>query len=136
MHQKITARFNQSIWLNKDFKTSYSHVGLCLQSINLIKIYMFLVSFSFFSSPGPKVHGNYCHHLASVVCKLFIFESSSPKPLGQLEPNLAGMFPGWSSTKYLFFLPVGYSTWLPGPIICSDWLIFFSETNELTEPKL
>jgi hypothetical protein len=124
MHQKITARFNQSISLNKDFKTSYSHVGLCLQSINLIKIYMFLVSFSFFSSPGPKVHGNYCHHLASVVCKLFIFEASSPKPLGQLEPNLAGMFLGWSSTKYLFFLPVGYSTWLPGPIICSDWLKF------------
>jgi hypothetical protein len=24
----------------------------------------------FFSSPGPKVHVNYCHHLASVVCRL------------------------------------------------------------------
>jgi hypothetical protein len=45
-------------------------------------------------------------------------------PLGQLEPNLAGMFLGWSSTKSLFFIPVGYSTWLPGPIICSDWLKF------------
>jgi hypothetical protein len=132
-----------------------------------------------FSSPGPKVHMNYCHHLASVVCKLFTFQASSPKPLGQLEPsgghlgfpigiknrnlvkdipmiinlqfgfsqfisfreedlwnfsqqasspkplgrlepNLAGMFLGWSSTK--FFVPVGYSIWLPGPIICSDWL--------------
>jgi hypothetical protein len=40
----------------------------------------------------------------------------------QLEPNLAGMFLGWSSTKFMFFVPVGYSTWLPGPIICSDWL--------------
>jgi hypothetical protein len=77
-----------------------------------------------FSSPGPKVHVNYCHHLASVVCKLFTFQASSPKPLGQLEPNLAGMFLGWSSTKLLFFVPVGYSTWLPGPIICSDWLKF------------
>jgi hypothetical protein len=77
-----------------------------------------------FSSPGPKVHVNYCHHLASVVCKLFRFQASSPKPLGQLEPNLAGMFLGWSSTKLLFFVPVGYSTWLPGPIICSDWLKF------------
>ena len=77
-----------------------------------------------FSSPGPKVHGNYCHHLVSVVCKLFTFQASSPKPLGQLEPNLAGMFLGWSSTKFLFFVPVGYSTWLPGPIICSDWLKF------------
>jgi hypothetical protein len=25
-------------------------------------------------------------------------------------PNLAGMFLGWSSAKYLFFVPVGYST--------------------------
>jgi hypothetical protein len=32
-----------------------------------------------------------------------------------------------------------YSTWPPGPIMCSDWLKFqnsSSETNELTEPKL
>ena len=26
--------------------------------------------------------------------------------------------------KVLFFVHVGYSTWLPGPIICSDWLKF------------
>jgi hypothetical protein len=44
--------------------------------------------------------------------------------LGRLEPNLAGMFLGWSSTKLLFFVPVGYSIWLPGPIIGSDWLKF------------
>ena len=62
--------------------------------------------------------------LSSVVCKLFAFQASSPKPLGRLEPNLAGMFLGWSSTKLLFFVPVGYSIWLPGPIICSDWLKF------------
>jgi hypothetical protein len=65
-----------------------------------------------FSSPGPKVHVNYCHHLASVVCKLFSFQASSPKPLGRLEPNLAN------------FVLVGYSIWLPGPIMCSDWLKF------------
>ena len=85
-----------------------------------------------FSSPGPKVHVNYCHHLASVVCKLFTFQASSPKPLGRLEPNLAGMFLGWSSTKLLFFVPVGYSIWLPGPIICSDWLKF----QRSSSPKL
>jgi hypothetical protein len=79
---------------------------------------------SLVSSPGPKVHVNYCHHLASVVCKLFTFQPSSPKPLGRLEPNLAGMFLGWSSTKLLFFVPVGYSIWLPRSIICSDWLKF------------
>ena len=61
---------------------------------------------------------------SSVVCKLFTFQASSPKPLGRLEPNLAGMFLGWSSTELLFFVPVGYSIWLPGPIICSDWLKF------------
>jgi hypothetical protein len=90
-----------------------------------------LLSIFFFSSPGPKVQVNYCHHLASVVrrllsvvCKLFTFQASSPKPLGRLEPNLAGMFIGWSSTKLLLFVPVGYSIWLPGPIICSDWLKF------------
>ena len=49
--------------------------------------------------------------LLSVVCKLFTFQASSPKPLGRLEPNLAGMF-------------LGYSIWLPRPIICTDWLKF------------
>jgi hypothetical protein len=34
------------------------------------------------------------------------------------------MFLGLSSTKFLFFVPVGYSIGLPGPIICSDWLKF------------
>ena len=72
-----------------------------------------------FSSPGLGV----CR-LLSVVCKLFTFQASSPKSLGRLEPNLAGMFLVWSSTKLLFFVPVGYSIWLPGPIICSDWLKF------------
>ena len=62
--------------------------------------------------------------LSSVVCKLFTFQASSPTPLGQLEPCLVGMFLGWSSTKFLFCVPVGYSTWLLGPILCSDWLKF------------
>ena len=102
---------------------------------NLRSEMIFLQGKSVFSSPGPKVHVNYCHHLASVVCrlsfvvcrlssvvcKLFTFQASSPKPLGRLEPNLAGMFLGWSSIKLLFFVPVGYSIWLPRPIICSDW---------------
>ena len=61
---------------------------------------------------------------SSVDCKLFTFQASSPKPLGQLEPSLTGMFLGLFSAKFVFFVPVGYSTWLPGPIICSDWLKF------------
>ena len=63
------------------------------------------------SSPGPNglLPSLGVRRLLSVVCKLFIFQDSSLKPLGQLEPNLAGMFLGWSSTKLLFFVPVGYS---------------------------
>ena len=75
-------------------------------NVNVISVFN-----AFFSSPGPKVQVNYCHHLASVVCKLFTFQASSPKPLGRLEPNF-------------FFVLVGYSIWLPGPIMCSDWLKF------------
>jgi hypothetical protein len=69
-----------------------------------------------FTVISSKVHVNYCHHLASVVCrlssvvcrlssvvcKLFTFQASSPQPLGQLETNLAGMFLGWSSTNFCF----------------------------------
>ena len=76
-----------------------------------------------FSSPGRWTIA-ITWRPSSVVCKLFTFQASSPKPLGRLEPNLAGMFLGWSSTKLLFFVPVGYSIWLPRPIICSDWLKF------------
>ena len=106
---------------------------------NIIQAFFFIGIYFFISSPGPKVQVNYCHHLASVVCrlssvvcKLFTFQASSPKPLGRLEPNLAGMFLGWSSSKLLFFVPVGYSIWLPGPIICSDWLKF----QRSSSPKL
>ena len=101
---------------------------------------MLVSDWSILSSPGPKVHGNYCHHLASVVCKLFTFQASSPKPLGQLEPNLAGMFLGWSSTKKNFFR----SSQIFNMVARANNMlqlaeiskILFSETNELTEPKL
>ena len=92
----------------------------CLFIVSLKQIYLYLLV----HLDQRQVQVNYCHHLASVVCKLFTFQASSPKSQGQLEPNLVGMFLGWSSTKFLFFVPFGYSTWLPGPIICSDWLKF------------
>ena len=38
-----------------------------LKNPNLNHIYVYSI---LFSSPGPKVHVNYCHHLASVVCRL------------------------------------------------------------------
>jgi hypothetical protein len=114
---------NLLVWnhlLNKNKIWWNSHWMVLFQKC----VWPFDQSFFFFSSPGPKVQVNYCHHLPSVVCKLFTFQASSPKSLGRLEPNLAGMFLGWSSTNLLFFVPVGYLIWLPGPIICSNWLKF------------
>ena len=45
---------------------------------------------SFFSSPDPKGHVSYCHHLASVVVvRRKLFQKSSPlKVLDQWKPNL------------------------------------------------
>jgi hypothetical protein len=39
--------------------------------------------------------------------------TSSLKPLGQLKPNCPGMIIGRSSTKLLFFMPIGNPRWLP-----------------------
>ena len=39
--------------------------------------------------------------------------ASSLKPLGQLKPNCPGMIIGRSSTKFLFFMPIGNPRWLP-----------------------
>jgi hypothetical protein len=81
---------------------------------------------SFISSPGPKGNVSFCHHFASVVvvicvCKLFICSSSSLKPLNRFGPNLAEMFIGRSSTRFVILVQIRNPTWLPGPM-CSDWL--------------
>ncbi|CAC9572752.1 hypothetical protein [uncultured Gammaproteobacteria bacterium] len=39
--------------------------------------------------------------------------ASSLKPIGQLKPNCPGMIIGRSSTKFLFFMPIGNPRWLP-----------------------
>ena len=39
--------------------------------------------------------------------------ASSLKPLGQLKPNCPGMIVGRSSTKFLFFMPIGNPRWPP-----------------------
>ena len=43
--------------------------------------------------------------------------ASSLKPLGQLKPNCPGMIIGRSSTKFLFFMPIGNPRWLPPQVI-------------------
>ena len=66
---------------------------------------------------------SFCHHFASIVrvCKLFIF-SSSLKPLNRLGPIFAEMFIWRSSTRSIILAQIGNPTWLPGPIMCSNWL--------------
>ena len=39
--------------------------------------------------------------------------ASSLKTLGQLKPNCPGMIIGRSSTKFLFFMPIGNPRWPP-----------------------
>jgi hypothetical protein len=39
------------------------------------------------------------------------------KPLGQLKPNCPGMIIGRSSTKFMFFMPIGNPRWLPPQVI-------------------
>jgi hypothetical protein len=39
--------------------------------------------------------------------------ASSLKPLGQLKPSCPGMIIGRSSTKFLFFMPIGNPRWQP-----------------------
>jgi hypothetical protein len=40
------------------------------------------------------------------------FKSSPLKPLNQIKPNLAGMFPGWVPFKIVFDSPALHSRWL------------------------
>jgi hypothetical protein len=40
-------------------------------------------------------------------------KASSLKPLGQLKPNCPEMIIERSSTKYLFFMPIGNLRWPP-----------------------
>ena len=39
--------------------------------------------------------------------------ASSLRTLGQLKPNCPGMIIGRSSTKFLFFMPIGNPRWPP-----------------------
>jgi hypothetical protein len=50
-----------------------------------------------------------------------MFASETTK---RFEPNLAEMFIGWSYTRFVFLVLIGNPTWLPGPIMCSDWSKF------------
>ena len=61
---------------------------------------------------------------------------TSLKPLNGIEWNLTGSKISTSSTKFVFFGPIGKTRWPPRPLIGRDIFDFFSETAEQNWTKL
>ena len=64
------------------------------------------------------------------------FSTSPLKPLNGIQRNLTGSKISMSSTKFVFFRPIGKTRWLPWPLIGWDIFDFFSETAERNSMKL
>ena len=64
------------------------------------------------------------------------FSTSSLKPLNRIQQNLTGKKISMSSTKFVFFGPIGKIRWPPFPLIGWDIFDFFSETAEQNSTKL
>ena len=65
-----------------------------------------------------------------------IFSTSPLKPLNRIQWNLTGSKISTSSTKFVFFGPIGKTRWPPWPLIGWDILDFSSETTEWNSTKL
>ena len=71
-------------------------------------------------------HMALCHHFASVIriCKLFIFSETTEPIWTKFGRNVH-----WGSyTRIVILVQIGNPTWLPGPIMCSDWLKFWKSS--------
>ena len=64
------------------------------------------------------------------------FRPSSLKPLIGIQRNLTVSKISMSSTKFVFFGPIGKTRWPPWPLIGWDIFDFFSETAEWNSTKL
>ena len=64
------------------------------------------------------------------------FSTSLIKPLNGIQRNLTGSKILKSSTKFVFFGPIGKIRWPPCPLIGCDIYDFFSETAEQNSTKL
>ena len=64
------------------------------------------------------------------------FSTSPLKPLNGIQRNLTGSKISMSSTKFVFFGPIGKTRWPPWPLIGWDIFHFSSETAERNSTKL
>ena len=64
------------------------------------------------------------------------FSTSPLKPLNGIQRNLTGSKISMSSTKFVFFGPIGKTRWLPWPLIGWDIFDFSSKTAEWNSTKL
>ena len=64
------------------------------------------------------------------------FSTSPLKPLNRIQQNLTGSEISTSSTKFVFFGPIGKTRWPPWPLIGWDIFDFSSETAERNSTKL
>ena len=116
------------------------------KSVFYLYIYDLLVS-----APEPKAQVHYCDHTLSVVrpsvclsvCPssvrpslTFTFLTSPLKPLNRIRRNFTGSKISTSSTKFVFFGPIGKTRWPPRALIGLDTFDFFSKTAEGNSTKL
>ena len=64
------------------------------------------------------------------------FSTSTQKPLNGIQRNFTGSKNSTSSTKFVFFGPIGKTRWPPCPLISWDIFDFSSETAEWNSMKL
>ena len=76
------------------------------------------------------------HYPSYVRRQLFTFSTSPLKPLNRIQRNLTGSKNSKSSTKFVFFGPIGKTRWPPWPLIGWDIFDFFSKTTEWNSTKL
>jgi hypothetical protein len=72
----------------------------------LYKVYVFCsdIKFKMAATAGPSL---------TLDPMVKMFQNASLKPLRQLKPSYPGMIIGRSSTKFLFYMPIGNPRWPP-----------------------
>ena len=84
------------------------------------------------SEPEPKAQV----HVVRRLSLTFTFLTSPLKPLNRIQQNLTGSKISTSSTKFVFFGPIGKTRWPPRALIGRDTSDFFSKTAEGNSTKL